>query len=66
MKKFRNSHWQRAARLIPNSAISCYHSANVCYQCKFLLSLCKFVFTGKANIANKARQTQGTFRQNLK
>ena len=32
MKKFRNSHWLRAATLIPNSAISCYHSANLCYH----------------------------------
>ena len=52
IKKFRNSDWLRAVRLIPNSAILCYHSANLCYhsanlcyQCKFLLSQCKFLLS---------------------
>ena len=35
MKKFCNSEWLRALRLIPNSAILCYHSPNLYYQCKF-------------------------------
>ena len=63
MKKFRNSHWLRAATLIPNSAISCYHSANVCYQCKFLLSQCKFVlshFAGKKPLRKKRILRQGS------
>ena len=45
MKKFRNSDWLRAVRLIPISAILCYHSAHLCYQYKFQLSQCKFVLT---------------------
>ena len=36
MKKFRNSDWLRAMRLIPNIAILCYHSANFCYHSAIL------------------------------
>ena len=51
-----------AVRLIQNCTILCNHSANLCYQCKFLISDCKIVlshfgggktFTGKTNMVAK-------------
>ena len=41
--------WLRAVPLIPNSAIFCYHSANLCYR--FLVG--KKIFKGKTNMAVK-------------
>ena len=45
MKKFRNSDWLSAVRLIPNSAIMCYHSANLCLVIS--ANFCYHILAGK-------------------
>ena len=44
MKKIRNSDWLGAVRLIPNSAILCYHSANMYHHSA---NLCYHILAGK-------------------